>query len=93
MAGKRGIILRKYKNINWGIQECMIDFSACSLILISTCDMISVLYVRLLPFRLSVGPTSSRSVRYDSFLSDDRVHAREHNQSDAREEALSRETG
>ena len=59
----------------------------------STCDMISVLYVRPLPFRQSVGPTSSRSVRYDSFLSDDRVHAREHSQSDAREETLSREKG
>lgn len=93
MAGKRGIILRKYKNINWGIQECMIDFSACSLILTSACDMISTLYVKLLPFRLSVGPTSSRSVRYDSFLSDDRVHAKEHNRSDAKEEALSREKG
>ena len=62
-------------------------------ILISTYDMISVLFARLLPSRLSVGPTSSRSVRYDSFLSDDRVHAREHSQSDAREEALSREKG
>ena len=71
----------------------MIDFSAYSLILISTCDMISILFARLLPFRLSVGPTSSRSVHYDSFLSDDRVHAKEHNQSDAREEALSREKG
>lgn len=59
----------------------------------STCDMISVLFARLLPSHLSVGPTSSRSVRYGSFLSDDKVRAREHNQSDAREEALSREKG
>ena len=59
----------------------------------STCDMISVLFARLLPSHLSVGPTGSRSVRYDSFLSDDRVHAKEHSQSDAREEALSRVKG